>query len=69
MLVGCWGILRSEILHNISLTKTIALVHALAKLLHNLCIDEQDEMQSSEPADISEPPLQDEDYMMTICPE
>jgi hypothetical protein len=37
MLVGCWGILRSAIPKNISLTRIIALVHALAKL-HNFCI-------------------------------
>jgi hypothetical protein len=42
MLVGHWGILRSAIPHNISLTRTIAFVHALAKL-QNFCIAKQDE--------------------------
>ncbi len=37
MLVFHWGILRAAIPLNISLSKTIALVHALAKL-HNICI-------------------------------
>jgi hypothetical protein len=68
MLVGRLGILRSAIPQNISLTKTIALLHALAKL-HNFCIIEQGEMQSSKFANISEPLLQDEDYMMTQCLE
>jgi hypothetical protein len=65
VLVGHWAILRSAIPKNISLNKTIALVHALAKL-HNFCIDKQDEMQSrsSESAGIPEPLQQDEDYMI-----
>ena len=53
MLVGRWGILRSAIPQNISLTRTIALVHALAKL-HNFCIAKQDEKHSKEPVNISE---------------
>ena len=36
----CWGILRAAIPLNISISKTIALVHALAKL-HNFCISEE----------------------------
>jgi hypothetical protein len=55
MLVGRWGILRSAIPQNISLTRTIALVHALAKL-HNFCIAKQDEKHSKEPVDIPEMP-------------
>jgi hypothetical protein len=51
MLVGCWGILRSAIPQNIYLTRTIALVQALAKL-HNFCIAKQDEKHSKEPVDI-----------------
>jgi hypothetical protein len=51
MLVGRWGLLRAAIPQNISLTRTIALVHALVKL-HNFCIDTQDKMHTKEPADI-----------------
>ena len=39
MLVKRWGILRAAIPHNISVSRTISLVHALAKL-HNFCINE-----------------------------
>ena len=39
MLVKRWGILRAAIPHNISISRTILLVHALAKL-HNFCINE-----------------------------
>lgn len=39
MLVKRWGILRAAIPHNISISRTISLVHALAKL-HNFCINE-----------------------------
>jgi len=39
MLVKRWGILRAAIPHNISISRTISLVHALAKL-HNFCIKE-----------------------------
>jgi len=39
MLVGRLGILRAEIPQNISISRTISLAHALAKL-HNFCIDE-----------------------------
>ena len=41
MMVFRWGVLRSAIPLNITISKTIALVHALAKL-HNFCIDEQE---------------------------
>ena len=41
MLVGPWGLLRAAIPLNISLTRTIAMVHALAKL-HNFCIHTHD---------------------------
>ena len=41
MMVFRWGILRSAIPLNIMISKTITLVHALAKL-HNFCIDEQE---------------------------
>jgi hypothetical protein len=68
MLVGCWGILRSAIPQNISLTRTIASVHALAKL-HNFCIAKQDEKHSKEPVDIPEMHELYEDYMMTQCAE
>jgi hypothetical protein len=68
MLVGCWGILRSANPQNISLTRTIELVHALAKL-HKFCIDKQDEKHSKEPVNILETLVLDEDYMMTQCPE
>jgi hypothetical protein len=68
MLVGRWGILRSVIPQNISLTGTIALVHALAKL-HNFCIDKQDEKHLKEPVNIPETLVLDENYMMTQCPE
>jgi hypothetical protein len=68
MLVGCWGILRSAIPQNISLTRTIALVHALAKL-HNFCIAKQDEKHSKEPVDSPEMHELDEDYMLTQCAE
>ncbi len=68
MLVGHWGILRSAIPQNISLTRTIALVHALAKL-HYFCIAKQDEKHSKEPVNIPEMHELDEDYMMTQCAE
>jgi hypothetical protein len=68
MLVGCLGILRSEIPQNISLTRTIALVHALAKL-HNFCIAKQDEKHSKKPVNIPEIHELDEYYMMTQCTE
>ncbi|KAL3774298.1 hypothetical protein ACHAW5_010202 [Stephanodiscus triporus] len=70
MLVGRWGLLRAAIPQNISLTRTIALVHALAKL-HNFCIDMHDKMHSKEPAsgDIPERLQEDEDYMVTHSPE
>jgi hypothetical protein len=68
MLVGCWGILRSAIPQNISLTRTIALVHALAKL-RNFCIDKEDEKHLKAPVNIPETLLLDEEYMMTQCPE
>ncbi len=68
MLVSCWGILRSAIPQNISLTRTIALVHALAKL-HIFCIDKEDEKHLKEPFNIPETLVLDEDYMMTQCPE
>jgi len=41
MMVFWWGILRSAIPLNITISKTISLVHAIAKL-HNFCIDEQE---------------------------
>jgi hypothetical protein len=50
------------------LTKTIALVHALAKL-HNFCIAKQDEKHSKELVNIPEIYVLDKDYMMTQCPE
>ena len=70
MLVGRWGLLRAAIPQNISLTRTIALVHALAKL-HNFCIDMHDKMHSKElaPGDIPERLQEDEDYMVTHSPE
>ena len=40
MLFFCWRILRAAIPLNISISKTIALVNALAKL-HNFCISEE----------------------------
>ena len=40
MLVKRWGILRAAIPQNISISRTISLVHALAKL-HNFCINER----------------------------
>jgi hypothetical protein len=46
MLVGRWGILRAVIPQNISILRTIALVHALAKL-HNFCIDEKQEPEGT----------------------
>ncbi len=60
--------MRSAIPQNISLTRTIALVHALAKL-HNFCIAKQDETHSKEPVNIPEMHELDEDYMMTQCAE
>jgi hypothetical protein len=70
MLVGRWGLLRAAIPLNISLTRTIAMVHALAKL-HNFCIDTHDKMHSKEqaPGDILERLEEDEDYMVTHSPE
>ncbi len=68
MSVGRWGILRSAIPQNISLTRTIALVHGLVKH-HNFCVDKQDEKHSKEPVNIPETLVLDEDYMMTQCPE
>jgi hypothetical protein len=51
-----------------SSTRTIALVHALAKL-HNFCIDKQEKRHSKEPVSIPDRLLQDEDYMMMQCSE
>ena len=63
MLFFWWGILRSAIPHNISISKTVALVHALAKL-HNFCIDE--EKDDNVLGDYTVPDIMqnDEDYMM-----
>ena len=58
MLVGRWGILRAAIPQNISISRTISLVHALVKL-HNLCIDE-----TLEPEGIHEITINDEHYLM-----
>ena len=58
MLVGSWGILRAKIPQNISKSRTISLVHALAKL-HNFCIDE-----TLEPEGIPETTIDDEHYLM-----
>ncbi len=62
MLVGRWGLLRAAIPLNILLTRTIAMVHALAKL-HNFCIDTHDKMHSKEqaPGDIPKRLQEDED--------
>ncbi len=60
--------MRSAIPQIISLTSTIALVHALAKL-HNFCIDKAGEKHLKEPVYIPETHVLDEDYMMTLCPE
>ena len=58
MLVGRWGILRAEIPQNISISRTISLVHVLVKL-HNFCIDE-----TLEPEGIPETTINDEHYLM-----
>jgi len=58
MLVGRWGILRAAIPQNISISRTISLVHELAKL-HNFCIDE-----TLEPEGIPETTINDEHYLM-----
>ena len=64
MLFFWWGILRSDIPHNISIAKMIALVYALAKL-HNFCIDEE-EKDDNVLGDYTVPDVMqnDEDYMM-----
>lgn len=46
MFVKRWGILRSAIPQNITIRKTISLVHALAKL-HNFCIEVSDKVTES----------------------
>ena len=66
MLVGPWGLLRAAIPLNISLTRTIAMVHVLGKL-HIFCIDMHDKMHSKE--DILERLQEDEDYMVMHSPE
>jgi len=58
MLVGRWGILRAAIPQNISISRTISLVHALAKL-HNFCINE-----TLEPEGIPETMMLDEHYLI-----
>lgn len=45
ILVQRWGILRSPIPRGVSLTKTVRMVLALAKL-HNFCIDEADDVRT-----------------------
>ncbi|KAL3786777.1 hypothetical protein ACHAW5_002978 [Stephanodiscus triporus] len=63
MLVFWWGILRSAIPHNISISKTIALVHALAKL-HNFCIDEEKDDNFGGDYTVTDVMQNDENYMM-----
>ena len=58
MLVGRWGILRAAIPQNISISRTISLVHVLAKL-HNFCINEK-----LEPEGIPNTTIDDEHYLM-----
>ena len=61
--VFLWGVLRSAIPHNISIAKTIALVHALAKL-HNFCIDEETDGNVLGDYTVPDVMQNDEDYMM-----
>ena len=64
MMVFRWGILRSAIPLNITISKTIALVHALAKL-HNFCINEQEsDPNFSGDNSIPETMQNDEDHIM-----
>ena len=64
MMVFRWGILRSAIPLNITISKMIALVHALAKL-HNFCIDEQEsDPNFSGDNSIPETMQNDEDHIM-----
>jgi len=58
MLVGHWGILRAAIPQNISISRSISLVHALAKL-HTFCINE-----TLEPEGIPETTINDDHYLM-----
>ncbi len=63
MLVFCWGILRAPIPMNISLTKTIALVHVVAKL-HYFCIDKENDDEDFCEHAMPEIMQNDEDHMM-----
>ena len=58
MLVGHWGILRAAIPQNISISRSISLVHAMVKL-HNFCINE-----TLEPEGIPETTINDDHYLM-----
>jgi hypothetical protein len=59
-----WGILRAAIPLNISLAKTIALLHALAKR-YNFCIDEEEKNGKHFcEHTVPEIPQNDEDHMM-----